>query len=54
MNFRNSACTLVQDESELRPHKLSFHVEKAKAVQIVEDLSEELKARGVCFHHSFA
>lgn len=36
-----------QDESELRPHKLSFHVEKASAVQIVEQLSANLKARGV-------
>ncbi|CAM6100642.1 unnamed protein product [Calypogeia fissa] len=36
-----------QDESELRPHKLSFYVEKATAVQIVEELSEKLKARGV-------
>jgi sucrose-6F-phosphate phosphohydrolase len=36
-----------QDESELRPHKMSFYVEKANAAQIVEDLSEKLKARGV-------
>lgn len=47
MHFQNSACTLLQDESELRPHKLSFYVEKATAEQIVKDLSEKLKARGV-------
>ncbi|XP_073009441.1 sucrose-phosphatase 2-like isoform X1 [Typha latifolia] len=37
----------LQSETELRPHKISFYVEKAKAQEVIESLSECLGNRGL-------
>lgn len=36
-----------QTESEQRPHKVSFHVEKSEALGIIETLRERLQSRGL-------
>ncbi|KAJ7299219.1 hypothetical protein O6H91_Y272500 [Diphasiastrum complanatum] len=36
-----------QAETEQRPHKVSFNIEKAQATQVIESLSEKLQARGL-------
>ena len=37
----------LQTDSEQRPHKVSFHVEKSDAPPIVEALGNRLRGRGV-------
>lgn len=38
---------LLQSETQQRPHKVSFFVEKVKALEIMSFLSEHLEKRGV-------
>lgn len=38
---------LLQSETEQRPHKVSFYVDKSKAETVTKQLSEILKNRGV-------
>ena len=40
----------MQAETEQRPHKVSFLVQKDKAQTVTKALSEALKQRGVCYH----
>ena len=41
----------MQTDSEQRPHKVSFHVEKSDAPPIVEALGSRLRERGVSCQH---
>lgn len=38
---------LLQSETEQRPHKVSFYVDKSKAETVTKQLSEIFKNRGV-------
>jgi hydroxymethylpyrimidine pyrophosphatase-like HAD family hydrolase len=46
LNFNGS----LQSETEQRPHKVSFFVEKIKALKVIRSLSERLEKRGVRLH----
>lgn len=37
----------MQSDTEQRPHKISFYVEKEKAQQVTKVLAEKLEKRGV-------
>ena len=37
----------LQSDSDQRPHKVSFYVEKVKALELIDVLSERLEKRGV-------
>lgn len=48
MNFHSQNFVgLLQSETQQRPHKVSFFVEKVKALEIMSFLSEHLEKRGV-------
>lgn len=40
---------VVQSETEQRPHKVSFYIEKDKADEVIKALSESLEKNGVRF-----
>lgn len=40
-------CVYIQSETEQRPHKVSFYVEKEHAREIMKSLSGSLEKRGV-------
>lgn len=40
---------LMQSETEQRPHKISFYVEKNNAQEVIKTLSTRLEERGVSF-----
>lgn len=48
-NEVSSMCVYIyiQSETEQRPHKISFYVDKANAQEVVKSLSELLEKRGV-------
>lgn len=41
---------MVQAETEQRPHKVSFYVQKDKAQSVTQALSKVLKERGVSYN----
>lgn len=44
---------MVQAETEQRPHKVSFYVEKDKAKHVTETLSKVLEGRGVRYNDTY-
>lgn len=39
----------MQGETEQRPHKLSFNIDKSKVKAVTKELSQRLEKRGVRF-----